>query len=88
MRFEEVDSRQLTVDSKSLRFFLCHCPLATVNWPPPMPYFLALTVLFIGLKLAGITAWAWLWVLSPIWCFAIIALFATAFLIWSDDLPS
>ncbi len=26
-----------------------------------------LTVLFIGLKLAGYIAWSWLWVLSPIW---------------------
>lgn len=26
-----------------------------------------LTVLFIGLKLTGVIAWSWLWVLSPIW---------------------
>lgn len=26
-----------------------------------------LTVLFIGLKLAGIINWSWLWVLSPEW---------------------
>ena len=26
-----------------------------------------LTVLFIGLKLAGIISWSWLWVVSPIW---------------------
>ncbi len=26
-----------------------------------------LTVLFIGLKLAGIIEWSWLWVLSPLW---------------------
>ena len=26
-----------------------------------------LTVLFIALKLGGVIAWAWWWVLSPIW---------------------
>jgi hypothetical protein len=26
-----------------------------------------LTLLFIGLKLCGVIAWSWLWVLSPIW---------------------
>lgn len=27
----------------------------------------ALGLLFIGLKLAGIITWAWLWVLMPLW---------------------
>ena len=27
----------------------------------------ALTILFIALKLCGVIAWSWLWVLSPIW---------------------
>lgn len=32
-----------------------------------------LTILFIGLKLGGVIAWSWLWVLSPLWIgFAII----------------
>ena len=26
-----------------------------------------LTLLFIGLKLAGIIDWAWIWVLAPLW---------------------
>jgi energy-coupling factor transporter transmembrane protein EcfT len=26
-----------------------------------------LTLLFIGLKLAGVISWSWLWVLSPLW---------------------
>lgn len=26
-----------------------------------------LAVLFIGLKLGGVIAWSWWWVLSPIW---------------------
>lgn len=26
-----------------------------------------LLVLFIGLKLGGVIAWPWLWVLSPLW---------------------
>ena len=27
----------------------------------------ALTLLFIGLKLDGVIAWSWLWVLAPLW---------------------
>lgn len=26
-----------------------------------------LTIVFIALKLCGVIAWSWLWVLSPIW---------------------
>jgi uncharacterized protein (DUF983 family) len=26
-----------------------------------------LTVLFVGLKLAHVISWSWLWVLSPLW---------------------
>lgn len=29
--------------------------------------FSLLTVLFIGLKLAGIINWSWWWVLAPLW---------------------
>lgn len=30
--------------------------------------FLALlALLFIGLKLGGVIAWSWIWVLSPLW---------------------
>lgn len=32
-----------------------------------------LTVLFIGLKLAGIITWSWWWVLSPLWIAFILA---------------
>lgn len=44
-----------------------------------------LTVLFVGLKLAGILAWGWLWVLSPIpllLLFLLIIYFLGHFLIW------
>lgn len=27
----------------------------------------ALALLFIGLKLAGIITWSWVWVLAPLW---------------------
>ena len=27
----------------------------------------ALTVLFVGLKLAGVIHWSWIWVLAPVW---------------------
>jgi hypothetical protein len=33
-----------------------------------------LTVLFVGLKLTGHITWSWLWVLSPLWISALIAL--------------
>lgn len=26
-----------------------------------------LLILFIGLKLAGVISWSWIWVLSPMW---------------------
>jgi len=31
-----------------------------------------LSILFIGLKLAGFITWSWVWVLSPIWIFVIL----------------
>ena len=31
-----------------------------------------LTILFIALKLTGVIAWSWWWVLSPLWIGAII----------------
>ena len=34
----------------------------------------ALTVLFIGLKLTHVINWPWLWVLSPLWISALIAI--------------
>ena len=42
-----------------------------------------LTILFIGLKLTGITTWAWIWVLSPIWISIIlyVALFMLAVIV-------
>jgi hypothetical protein len=46
-----------------------------------------LTIVFIGLKLAGIgvvATWSWWWVLSPIWISFSLALviFLLAFIIW------
>ena len=35
--------------------------------PGCIGFFDLLTVLFIGLKQAGIINWSWLWVLSPEW---------------------
>lgn len=34
----------------------------------------ALLLLFIGLKLGGVIAWSWLWVLSPIWLPVVVVL--------------
>lgn len=33
-----------------------------------------LTVLFIGLKIANVIDWSWIWVLSPLWIDFLIAL--------------
>ena len=33
-----------------------------------------LTVLFIGLKLTGHITWPWIWVLSPMWISALLAI--------------
>jgi hypothetical protein len=33
-----------------------------------------LTVLFIGLKLTGHITWSWVWVLSPLWISALLAI--------------
>ena len=30
-------------------------------------FYSLLAILFIGLKLGGVIAWSWLWVLSPLW---------------------
>lgn len=42
-----------------------------------------LTILFIGLKLGGVIAWSWWWVLSPLWISAGLALVVFAVvLLW------
>ena len=33
-----------------------------------------LLVLFIGLKLTGFITWSWMWILSPIWISALLAI--------------
>lgn len=37
-----------------------------------------LAVLFIGLKLGGVIAWSWWWVLSPLWLPILVVLFLWA----------
>lgn len=32
-----------------------------------MNFFTALTILFIGLKIADIITWSWWWVFAPMW---------------------
>lgn len=42
-----------------------------------------LTILFIGLKLGGVIAWSWWWVLSPLWISAGLAVaIIAAVLLW------
>lgn len=40
-----------------------------------------LALLFIGLKLVGIIAWSWWWVLSPLWGGALLVLLLIGFLV-------
>ena len=40
-----------------------------------------LTILFVGLKLAHVINWPWIWVLSPIWISFLIAIAIIIFLI-------
>ena len=40
-----------------------------------------LTLLFIGLKLAGVIDWPWLWVLSPLWIGAILLFVAATIIV-------
>lgn len=37
-----------------------------------------LTILFIGLKLCGVIAWSWWWVLAPLWIPLALLLFVLA----------
>lgn len=37
-----------------------------------------LTILFIGLKLGGVIAWSWWWVLAPLWIPLALLLFVLA----------
>ena len=52
----------------------------------------ALTIAFVVLKLTGVISWSWLWVLSPLWIGAalalvIMALVVGAVLIWGGKWP-
>ena len=40
-----------------------------------------LTIAFIVLKLLGVINWSWLWVLSPIWIPALVAILVLVFFI-------
>lgn len=51
-------------------------------------FFGLLTIIFIVLKLTGVIAWSWLWVLSPLWggfilSFILIVILA-AVKVWSE----
>ncbi len=48
-----------------------------------------LTVLFVGLKLAGIITWSWLWVLSPLWIGLLVGLgfISIVFVMSADPAP-
>lgn len=48
------------------------------------PFLSILTLIFITLKLTGVIAWSWFWVLSPILIpIAFFLLFFVIFLVWA-----
>lgn len=46
----------------------------------------ALTLLFIGLKLANVIQWSWIWVLSPIWIPLLVGLIGLVILLILDEI--
>lgn len=44
------------------------------NTPSGIGFFGLLTIVFITLKLCGIIAWSWVWVLAPLWISLILAI--------------
>lgn len=51
----------------------------TVTVHPAGPSFAGLlAILFIGLKLGGVIAWSWWWVLAPLWAPVALAVVALA----------
>ena len=50
-----------------------------------------LTIVFVTLKLCGVISWSWLWVLSPLWIGALVAIailliiVAIAFIEYTQD---
>ena len=58
--------------------------MATANSNNGSGFFGLLTVLFIGLKLAGIIHWTWLWVLSPIWISIIVGVIIVSIIVLFD----
>jgi hypothetical protein len=51
-----------------------------------MGFFSVLLIVFITLKLCGVIAWSWWWVLSPFWiplCLALVALTIVGIVVWS-----
>ncbi len=41
-----------------------------------------LTIAFIVLKLTGVIEWSWLWVLSPLWIGALVAVILVILFAW------
>ena len=52
---------------------------------------IVITAVFVTLKLCGVIAWSWVWVLSPLWIGLILAIIAGIALaiilrkVWKDD---
>lgn len=44
-----------------------------------------LAILFIGLKLGGVIAWSWLWVLSPLWIIPVVLLILFLIGAWASS---
>jgi hypothetical protein len=47
-----------------------------------------LTIVFIVLKLTGVIAWSWLWVLAPIWIGFILWIALILLVLWANTAPT
>lgn len=47
-------------------------------------FFGLLTIVFIVLKLTGVIAWSWWWVLSPIWIALLFVALLVLIVVWAD----
>lgn len=50
-----------------------------------LSFWSVLQLIFIVLKLCGVIKWSWLWVLSPVWIGAIIAVILVILYVWANS---
>ena len=53
--------------------------------PVGFPILGVLGLIFITLKLCGVIAWSWWWVLAPFWIPVVIALIIIVVMLWANE---